>query len=81
MIKKKIKELVFVEKIGNIMLNIPATPPKLRLNAHFGRVFYFKDKRDDIFMRETFLFFTIFLGGCAIAAYQGDILTKSELPF
>ena len=38
---KKINELAFAEKIGYIMVNIPATPPKLRLSAHFGRVFPF----------------------------------------
>ena len=41
MVKRKIKGLAFAEKIGYIMVNIPATPPKLRLSAHFGRVFPF----------------------------------------
>ena len=41
MVERKIKGLAFAEKIGYIMVNIPATPPKLRLSAHFGRVFPF----------------------------------------
>lgn len=41
MIKGKIIRLAFLREIGYIMFNIPATPPKLRLSAHFGRVFPF----------------------------------------
>lgn len=41
MVKRKIKELAFAKNVGYTMINIPATPPKLRLSAHFGRVFPF----------------------------------------
>lgn len=41
MIKRKIKELAFLKKIGYIIVNIPATPPSRKANAHFGRVFSF----------------------------------------
>ena len=41
MVERKIKELAFAKNVGYTMVNIPATPPKLRLSAHFGRVFPF----------------------------------------
>ena len=41
MVKRKIKGLAFTEKIGYIMVNIPATPLSRKANAHFGRVFPF----------------------------------------
>jgi len=37
----RFKALDFFNKIGYSLINTPATPLSLRVNAHFGRVFSF----------------------------------------
>lgn len=38
---KEIKKLDFIKNVRYTISNILVTPPKLRLSAHFGRVFSF----------------------------------------